>query len=198
MYIQNKQTGLTLVELLIALAILGVVMTAVVSLFISTIKVYHTNKAILEVQQNVRHVRTVLNNDLKMVGFELDESEIQADNHEFKIGDITYTTQEHTNGDGSQEYDFVRKRNEASNGVTSILMPNLSSKLNFTYYDKDRNEIEPNSNENGDSGNIDNPSEIRKVQFTLCGKAWGRTPFISDQFEHCAEDTIIFRNMYYQ
>ena len=166
MNIPNKQTGLTLVELLIALAILGIVMTAVVSLFISTIRAYHTNKAILEVQQNVRHVRTVLNNDLKMVGFEGNFIDFTND-HEFSYGGFTYKSQA-DNG----EYRLVKERN--NNGITIDLIYNMSEEAKFTSI----------SNE--------------KMKFEICGKVWDNTPLISNDFEHCVEDTILFRNMYYQ
>ncbi len=61
--------GMSLIELLIVLAMMGVVATAIFSLFLSTQRTASTSEEVMEVQQNLRIAMDLLTRDLRMAGF---------------------------------------------------------------------------------------------------------------------------------
>lgn len=64
----NLEAGFTLVELMIALAILGVVLAAVVGMFITT-GGYHTSQELMvDVTQNVRAARLLMVDEIRLAG----------------------------------------------------------------------------------------------------------------------------------
>jgi prepilin-type N-terminal cleavage/methylation domain-containing protein len=67
-----KQEGVTLIELLIALAIFGIVMGAIYRLFIGQTKAYTVQDQVIEVQQTVRSTMDLLLRDLRMTGYDDD------------------------------------------------------------------------------------------------------------------------------
>ncbi|OGQ07962.1 MAG: hypothetical protein A2026_22500 [Deltaproteobacteria bacterium RBG_19FT_COMBO_46_12] len=64
----NKK-GITLIELLVALAICGIVIAAIYRLFIGQTRAYTVQDQVVEVQQNVRNAMEILLRDLRMAGF---------------------------------------------------------------------------------------------------------------------------------
>jgi len=69
--IKNKK-GITLIELLIALVILGMTIAGIYRLFIAQTKAYTVQDQVIEVQQNIRSVMEILLRDLRMAGFDDD------------------------------------------------------------------------------------------------------------------------------
>jgi prepilin-type N-terminal cleavage/methylation domain-containing protein len=67
----NKK-GITLIELLVALAISGIVLAGVYQLFISQTRTYAKQDQVVEVQQSVRTAMEILLRDLRMAGFDDD------------------------------------------------------------------------------------------------------------------------------
>lgn len=67
-----KQKGITLIELLIALAIFGTVIAGIYRLFVAQGKAYVVQDQVVEVQQGVRSVMEILLRDLRMTGFDDD------------------------------------------------------------------------------------------------------------------------------
>ena len=67
----NKK-GITLIELLVALAISAIVLAGVYQLFISQTRTYAKQDQVVEVQQSVRTAMEILSRDLRMVGFDDD------------------------------------------------------------------------------------------------------------------------------
>lgn len=68
----KRKQGVTLIELLVALIIFGVVMGAIYRLFTVQTKAYTVQDQAVEVQQNVRSAMEVLLKDLRMAGFDDD------------------------------------------------------------------------------------------------------------------------------
>ena len=70
--LQQKEKGLTLVELLMVMAIFGVVMLAVMSLFIPAVRSTSTQTQLADVQSNLRLAMDRMTKDLLLAGFLVD------------------------------------------------------------------------------------------------------------------------------
>jgi type IV pilus assembly protein PilW len=66
---QNKERGFTLVELLIAMAITGIILGAVVSTFIIQRKSYALQEQITEMLQNARAAMETMTREIRMAGY---------------------------------------------------------------------------------------------------------------------------------
>jgi type IV pilus assembly protein PilW len=66
---QNKQQGFTLVELLVAMAMVGIVMAAVYSTYKSQQDTYVAQEQVAEMQQNLRASLYQMGRDIRMAGF---------------------------------------------------------------------------------------------------------------------------------
>jgi prepilin-type N-terminal cleavage/methylation domain-containing protein len=69
-----RQKGITLIELLVALAIFGIVIGAIYRLFIVQTRAYTVQDQVVEVQQSVRSAMEILLQDLRMTGFDDDST----------------------------------------------------------------------------------------------------------------------------
>lgn len=69
MFNLRKNNGFTLVEILVVMVIMGLVVTAVYSLYISTQRTASTSEEVVDVQQNLRVALDTLVSDIRMAGF---------------------------------------------------------------------------------------------------------------------------------
>jgi len=76
---QKLQTGFTLVELMIAVAISGIIMTAVYQMFIGQRKAYSLQNEIAEMQQNVRASEHMMTREIRMAGYKVPDIYIGGD-----------------------------------------------------------------------------------------------------------------------
>lgn len=65
----SNKKGITLIELLVALVICGIVIAGIYRLFIGQTRAYTVQDQVVEVQQNVRNAMEILLRDLRMAGF---------------------------------------------------------------------------------------------------------------------------------
>jgi len=63
------QAGLTLVELLVSLTVLGIVMSSIVQMFISMSTGYTTQNGVADLQQSIRAVTNLMVQEIRMAGF---------------------------------------------------------------------------------------------------------------------------------
>lgn len=77
-YLAKNTSGLSLVELLVVMAMLGVIMGAVYSLVISNQRTAYTSDETVEVQQNLRIAMDTISKDLRMAGMFEETSSIIA------------------------------------------------------------------------------------------------------------------------
>ncbi len=68
-WLKNDSTGFTLIEILVALAISGIVLTGVLYIFDTSNKSYIVQEDIARMQQNVRTAKFYLEKDLRMAGY---------------------------------------------------------------------------------------------------------------------------------
>ena len=69
-----EQRGITLLELLVALVIFGIVAGGSYRLFVAQSKAYTVQDQVVEIQQNIRSAMEILLRDLRMAGFDSDGS----------------------------------------------------------------------------------------------------------------------------
>ena len=175
-----RQSGLTLIELLITMAILGIVMTAVTRLFIATNKTYHNNEIVLDLQREVRNARNLLLSNLQDIGF---NATIQSANS-------THFTVVKNGQDTMQiafENDrFVKKTGTIDDGFTGIhaLSYNINSNNSYLSYEY--------------KNSTTTPQNIGKIDIHFCSKP--PQDLINQDLvnhEQCVTDSILLRNMYY-
>src|SRR3989304_1485968 len=99
--IMNRK-GVSLIELLIAMAIAAIAVAAIFRLFIAQSKAYTVQDQVAEVQQSIRTAMEVLLRDLRMTGFDDDHINSKvAVPTSLVIGDNTLTL--------AYEYDYTTR-----------------------------------------------------------------------------------------
>ncbi len=68
----RNRKGVTLIELLVALVISGIVIAGIYRIFVSQTKAYTVQDQVVEVQQNIRSAMEILLRDLRMAGYDND------------------------------------------------------------------------------------------------------------------------------
>lgn len=66
--IKNREKGVTLVELLVYMAMLGVALTALFQVFISSMQTYESTESMLVLRQDMRAAMNILSRDIRMSG----------------------------------------------------------------------------------------------------------------------------------
>jgi prepilin-type N-terminal cleavage/methylation domain-containing protein len=156
-----NEKGITLIELLVALAISAIVLAGVYQLFISQTRSYAKQDQVVEVQQSVRSAMEILLRDLRMTGFDDDNpsskytdltsiavatpivTPVQANSItvSYEYFDRTVGTsgeyQLHSvayavNGSNLVRTRTVTKPNKTTSTTSEILLPNVFA-LTFTY-----------------------------------------------------------------
>ncbi len=112
-----KQKGVTLIELLVALVICGVVIGAIYRLFIVQTRAYTVQDQVVEVQQNVRSGMEIMLRDLRMAGYDDDSTAVTLSTPIIVPGDQSITVRYENNG---AQYQVQYWRNAGS----SILFRN--------------------------------------------------------------------------
>ncbi len=69
-HLPSKQKGITLIELLIAMVISGILIAAIYRLFVTQSKAYVIQDQVVEVQQGTRSAMQIVLRDLRMAGFD--------------------------------------------------------------------------------------------------------------------------------
>jgi type IV pilus assembly protein PilW len=132
----KQKEGVTLIELLVALAIFGIVIGAIYRLFIVQTKAYTVQDQAVEVQQNVRSAMEILLRDLRMAGYDDDNTAVTLSTPIIVPGDHSITVKYEYN---SAEYQVQYWRDAGSSILFrddglggQPLLENVEA-LNFTY-----------------------------------------------------------------
>jgi len=70
--IRLNQNGITLIELLVAFVICGIVVAGIYRVFVAQTRAYAVQDQVVEVQQNIRTAMEILLRDLRMAGYDND------------------------------------------------------------------------------------------------------------------------------
>jgi prepilin-type N-terminal cleavage/methylation domain-containing protein len=108
---EEQQAGFSLLEVMIALAVLGMVLAGVVKMFTTTGRYHTSQEMMVEVMQNIRAVKQLMTDEIrsagcnpvgkKRIGFEPDTSDNRFDTD----ADSIHFTRDIDNGDGDQVYE---------------------------------------------------------------------------------------------
>ena len=180
MTIRNNKGGFTLVELLIAMAISTVVMTAIYSTYQAQLKSHGTQQKVVEMQQNARAAMFVMEREIKMAGYDPDPDCIQdaqitvADNNT-----ITLTVSAISDGidnDGDGDIDTADSDGGEVQTITyslggqdlqrngAVVAENIEV-LDFVYLSEDRTPLLATPLD------MDNRDLIRSIQITLIARS---------------------------
>jgi type IV pilus assembly protein PilW len=135
--------GLTLIELLVALVICGIVIAGIYRLFVAQSRAYTVQDQVVEVQQSIRSAMEILLRDLRMAGFDSDNvgSTITITNP-IIVGDHSVTVSYEY--DNTTQYTVTYSREAATKrllrqltinnvaGPQEVLLENVVA-LDFTY-----------------------------------------------------------------
>ncbi len=189
---ENKQ-GFTLVELLVAMAISGIVMSGIYTVYYSQQKSYTTQDQVAAMQQNLRAAMYVMEREIRMAGCDPTRdayagittadtnsisftedirgdtkgSDPDGDTHD-PNEDITYSLDDN---DDDGDNDLERNGN--------LIAENIDA-LNFVYLDDDGNLLDDDGNGNV----IASIPNIRSIQITIVARTGREDPGYTDTKAH--------------
>jgi prepilin-type N-terminal cleavage/methylation domain-containing protein len=145
---QKRQTGLTLIELLVALTISSIIIAAAYRTFTSQHKIYEVQSDVMEMQQSVRVAMDILARDVRMAGF---NSTVPLSNpiainpveEGIQGGTDSIAVQYQYNGveraityfvdDDANEPHLIRRVAEGGNELSAVPLSNNIRDLQFSY-----------------------------------------------------------------
>ena len=177
----RKNSGVTLTELLIALALTGIVAGAIYNIFSSQSRAYTIQSEVAEMQQNLRAGIFMMEREIRMVGYDPTRAadaeilEAAPDHLEFTAdlngdGDtddpnehMIYTLYD-TDADGASD---ALGRNDVNSGAGTQLLAENIDQLNYVYLDGSRNAL-------NDMATSVDPAvlpDIRSIQVTMVARS---------------------------
>lgn len=72
--LSSNKRGITIIELLVALVICAIAIGAIYQIFINQSKAYEVQDQVVDIQQNIRSAMEIMVRDLRMAGFDYDNS----------------------------------------------------------------------------------------------------------------------------
>lgn len=166
----RSESGMTLIELLIAIAISGIVLAGVVQILTTSSSSYSRQEEMAAMQQNVRMAKMFLERDSRMAGCGLKNF--------FDRGTRVYPV-EFTNAGGQSSTDvLVINYVDLDNGSCGNVLPQLT--LNGSMPAASA-EATVNENLNNNASPPTPPYSAWNGTFTCAGTSFGGTPFIEFQ-----------------
>jgi len=137
--------GFSLIELMAALGISAIVLTAITSTFISQTRSYNTQEQINAMQQNARVAMDMITREIRMAGYNTNDS-LTFDGITYNAGQIRIqaningdTDTGDANEDITYAYDAVDDTIErTTGGSTEVLVDDIDT-FTFAYLDEDGN-----------------------------------------------------------
>ena len=177
----RKNSGVTLTELLIALALTGIVAGAIYNIFISQGRAYTIQSEVAEMQQNLRAGIFMMEREIRMVGYDPTRA-ADAEILTAAPGQLEFTAD--LNGDGDTDdpnehmiytlYDTdadgtsdALGRNDVNSGAGTQLLAENIDQLNYVYLDGSRNAL-------NDMATSVDPAvlpDIRSIQVTMVARS---------------------------
>ncbi len=146
-FYSQQQNGVTLVELLVSIAVFGILIVAMVSIFTITKQAVTTQGVSADVQQKVRMGLQIMMQDIRLAGLDPDQSDLfgveQATST--KIRFTKDVDQDGVIDEGNEEritYELqgtqiVQIQDEGTTSqVSAVLLDNVAN-LNFSFFDPD-------------------------------------------------------------
>jgi len=160
----HKQTGLTLIELMVALAISSLVLASIVGVYAAVSKSYTTQNVAADVQQVVRATVGYMAEDLMMVGINPNQI-ANVGFQEASSARVRFTADRDMDGDTDDAFEDItyeiggNQLQQTDHLGTQTLLANLDGGQSaFAYLDEDGDTL-------GDP--VADPADIRSVVITL-------------------------------
>jgi type IV pilus assembly protein PilW len=187
---KQKESGFSLIELLITIAVGSIVLTLVVGFLFSQQRISVTHNAVMDMQQGVRSAVSLMTREIRMAGYD-PTGNAGAEIEQADVDSFTFTTD--NNGDGNLVDDTDPTKWEANERIRYAINNNGDlaratgggnprptnlqpiaynvDALEFVYLDENGTRLDDDSN-----GNVTSSIEdIRAVQITVVAKSGGDT-----------------------
>ena len=187
---EEKQSGFTLIELVVTVAVSGILLAAISQLFISSNKMHTVQEQVLRIQQEVRYGLDMIARDVRMAGYNPTDNANDAGftvanstnlriEYDFDEDGVCNKDREYKYNSGEENLEVQR---DGSGGFQTFI--NDVNSMNFQYT-------------LADGTTTNNPSdteEIRRVTINICGQISGG---YSDSYDnsYCFNNVITCRNM---
>jgi type IV pilus assembly protein PilW len=202
--VQKSNQGFTLIELMMAIAVLSIALGAIYSLFRNQVIAHNTNREVVAMQQNVRAALSFMERDIRMAGFDptgtsgadiviangaqLQFSIDRNENGTIDAGEtITYALNNDADGNGRADGTPCNLGRNSGSGLQTLAL-NIDA-LNFDYFDADGNSI---------TNKAVTPwvvpaaqiADIRSIQISIVARSGATLPFFF--IRHT--DSKVYRN----
>jgi len=190
----ERERGFTLIEILISLAIVGIVMGAIYSTYYSQQKSYMVQEQVAEAQQNLRAALYYLEREIRMAGYDptggANAKILTAQPNTIRFT-MDLTDNAGTGGpdkdtlDANEDITYrltagVLERKSSTSAVSFSPVANNIEALNFVYLD-------------GNGAVTANPLAIRAVQITVVARTSRRDPgYVDNTVYRNQQNTAIF------
>ena len=176
----NNNKGFTLIEILVALALTGIVLGAIYTAYQSQQKTYIMQESIAEMQQNLRAAMYLMTQEIRMAGYDT-RGTANAGIETANASEIKFTKD--LDGDGSIDSgnseeityslytaDGIQKLGRKNPTLNRPVALNIDA-LNFVYLDED----------DAVTGTL---SDIRSIQITIVAKTDRADPDYNNAFQY--------------
>ena len=167
-FLNGKNTGFTLIELMVAMVIGMIVFASVATTFISQTRAYTAQEQINEMEQNARGALDIMSREIKMAGYKPNGGSVTG---VVSYSSSSLTIQADLNGNGSVStsgsdneqitytYDSANKQitRQVGTATAATLAENISS-FAFTYYQSSGTTLATSS------------SDIRRIKIAITAK----------------------------
>jgi type IV pilus assembly protein PilW len=177
----RKSSGVTLTELLIALALTGIVSGAIYNIFISQGRAYTIQSEVAEMQQNLRAGIFMMEREIRMVGYDPTRAadaeiltaapglleftaDLNGDGDTDDPNEYMIYTRYDTDADGTSD---ALGRDDVNSGAGTQLLAENIDQLNYVYLDGSRNAL-------NDMTTPVDPAvlqDIRSIQVTMVARS---------------------------
>lgn len=191
-FFPNKQCAFTLVELLVTMAISGIVLAAVTKLFISTYRIYTVEEQVVHLQQGIRASLNIMSRDIRMAGLDPTGNADAAGIASASSTNLHIKYDYNGNGtcdrDRHYQYDSSQERLEVetggSGGFYGLSEEGRIQSMSFNYLLEDGTI----------TNNPSTPDQVRKVTVSVCGQITGAYAEARNN-TYCFNKTVTPRNM---
>ncbi|MEM4245090.1 MAG: PilW family protein [Candidatus Nanoarchaeia archaeon] len=196
--------GITLIELMIALVIAGILIGGVYKLFISQSKSYAVQEQVADTQQNIRGAMEILLRDLRMAGYDDYKTAVSIDNPIIAEQNAITVIYERNNAQCSVRYwlDSSRMMRQVTQNAVTITEPLLENveAFNVTYgVDYDASGKEDGSVDYWETSSASLGSrKVIAVRITLTARANSVNPDTNSLSPRTLTSTVTFRNLTYR
>jgi type IV pilus assembly protein PilW len=174
----RNNRGFTIVEVLVALSLTGIVMTAIYTTYISQQKSYSIQSQIGYMQQNLRAALQVMTGELRMAGYDpKGTADAKVVSLSTSPAAIRFTADLNADGDTDDANEDITYSVYTSDGVQQLGRKNPDVNMSVAEHVEILDLVFLDADNNATA----NPDEVRSIQVTIVAKTSQIDNFYSDQ-----------------